>query len=126
MSKTMQRWAAAVAIGTGLMLAAGPAAQAADAKNQTAVRSTQGSVTLDRYRGGGGRYYRGGGGRWVGPAIGLGIAGAVIGSGYYYGGPRYYSSYGYYGDGMSCYQLERRCDAGYDWACRRLDRDPRC
>lgn len=57
-----------------------------------------------------GRYRRG---RRI--VTGLGIAGAVIGSQYYYSGR-----------GYSCAELERRCDAGSDWACRRLEVIPEC
>lgn len=66
-----------------------------------------------------------------GGAIAAGAAAAIIGgiivneairSERRSGPVRYYDE----GPGLSCYQLERRCDAGYDWACRRLDNDPGC
>lgn len=58
------------------------------------------------YRGGGGRGYayrgrRGGGGRWIGPAIGLGVAGAIIGSGIDSSRRGYASEYSYSSGGGS-------------------------
>ena len=53
--------------------------------------------------------------RRVAPVV---VVGAPVA---YYYGTRYY-----YGGGLTCGQLEARCDAGYEWACRRLDVDPGC
>ncbi|MBS0241504.1 MAG: hypothetical protein JSS20_04955 [Proteobacteria bacterium] len=122
MIKIIKSAAAVLALGSSLALAVAPAAEAAGANPGPAGVKADSNMTLVRgFRGG----HRGGwGGRgWVGPAIGLGIAGALAG-GYYYGRPSY--GYGYYSDGYSCGYLERRCDQGYGWACRRLDHDPRC
>ncbi|MEQ1613054.1 MAG: hypothetical protein ABL904_09915 [Hyphomicrobiaceae bacterium] len=58
--------------------------------------------------------------------IGLGVAAAVVGTAIAIeaaransGERRYYRSGG--GDGLSCPALERRCDGGQEWACRRLE-----
>ena len=69
-----------------------------------------------------------------GLAIGIGaaIVGAAIIGGIAnsqarprsYDDDRSYRSEG--GDGMSCGQLERRCDSGQEWACRYLSRSERC
>ncbi|MEQ1576139.1 MAG: hypothetical protein ABL894_00665, partial [Hyphomicrobium sp.] len=57
--------------------------------------------------------------------IGLGVAAAVVGTAIAIeaaransGERRYYRDGG---DGMSCPALERRCDGGQEWACRRLE-----
>ena len=52
--------------------------------------------------------------------IGLGVAAVVIGTVIASQAARANSS-SYRGDGMSCGQLERRCDDGQNWACRRLE-----
>lgn len=57
--------------------------------------------------------------------IGLGVAAAVVGTAIAIeaaransGERRYYRDGG---EGMSCPALERRCDGGQEWACRRLE-----
>ena len=57
--------------------------------------------------------------------IGLGVAAAVVGTAIAIeaarannGERRYYRGGG---DGLSCPALERRCDEGQNWACRRLE-----
>jgi hypothetical protein len=75
------------------------------------------------YRGPVVRHRRGGG---VAAGIAAGVAGAIIINEL----ARRQSSPSYYyydrSPGMSCYELERRCDDGQEWACHRLDRDPNC
>ncbi len=96
------------------------------------TQSTQGGHIATRARGrtvyvaprhyGPPRYYGGGynRGRYIAGDVAAGIAGAIILN--EVARPRYYYSEG----GLTCRQLEARCDAGQDWACRRLDRDPGC
>lgn len=62
--------------------------------------------------------------------VGLGVAAAVIGTAIAIeatransGERRYYRGGG---EGMSCPALERRCDSGQEWACRRLGDRPDC
>lgn len=68
--------------------------------------------------------------RNVAIGVGAAVVGVVIASEiarsnarsdrtYYSGGRTYYRSNS--SDELSCRQLERRCDDGQDWACRRLD-----
>lgn len=136
MTKFLAETATALALGLGLMLAVAPTAmaQSADAKQRLTV--AQGSHVETRSRGrisgghhayrSGPRHYYGGNhrGRYIAGGIAAGIAGAIILNEINRSSaPSYY----YYSDGgLTCGQLEARCDAGQDWACRRLDRDPNC
>lgn len=131
MSKFVVGTVAALALGLGLSLVAASAVNAQQsaggaqvtvegAQIQTRARG-RGPVVL--HRGGGPRYYGGPryrSGRYVAGGIAAGIAGAIILN--EVARPRYY----YDGPVMSCGELEARCDSGQDWACRRLDNDPRC
>lgn len=60
-----------------------------------------------------GRGFRRRGGRWIGPAIGAGIAGAILGGGYYYDRPYYYRTRRYYGPRRVYRSAWRRCDRRY-------------
>ena len=119
--------AAALALALGTLLGNASLASAQSAAGPERVEATQGSHISTRYRGrvGGARFYGGhrhyGGGRYIAGGIAAGIAGALIYNGYY--GPGYYYRTGPY---LSCGELEYRCDRGENWACRRLDVDPRC
>lgn len=142
MTKFLAQTATALALGLGLMLTAAPAAIAQGADAGQRLATTKGSHIETRARGrisgghyayrGGSHVYRGGPrhyggynrGRYVAGGIAAGIAGAIILNEINRStAPSYY----YYNDGgLTCGQLEARCDAGQDWACRRLDRDPNC
>lgn len=132
MTKSLLSSAAALALGLGLASAPVPTASAETAPG---ARQAEGGHIATRSRGrvhGGPRVYHGGhyghrrhhGGRYVAGGIAAGIAGAIILNEiarssrptYYYSESR----------GLSCGELEYRCDRGQDWACRRLDRDPDC
>ncbi len=123
---------AALSLALGIALLGAPTASAQGVSGPASIEKTEGSHIATRYRGrvgGGGRYYggrhyRGGGGRYIAGGIAAGIAGALIYNGYRGSyGPNYY--YGG-GPGISCGELEYRCDRGEGWACRRLDVSPRC
>jgi hypothetical protein len=66
--------------------------------------------------------------------LGIGIGAAIVGAAIIGGiasqseaRPSYYSRPSYRDhDGLSCGQLERRCDDGQEWACRKLSRSERC
>ena len=122
----LARTITAVALSLGVALAPMAAAVAQDAPPRS--KGGKGS-------GGGGskqpqQQSRSGGGNKTGKIVGgiaAGIAGAIIlneiakgqGDEREYRGERYYG-----GDGrLSCRQLERRCDDGQGWACRKLDRE---
>lgn len=137
MYKLMTRTAAIMAIGAGVTLATAPASIAQTASPDHAA-TTQGAVTLDRARGGGGGVRIGGGHRGGGGGVRFHGGGHRHGGGRHYRGGRYIvpgiiigsgiaaGSY-YYGQrSYSCGELEYRCDRGEGWACRRLDDDPRC
>lgn len=133
MTKLLAQTATALTLGLGLMLST-PAANAQSGKATERAESTQGGHIETRSRGRVGGYaYRGGSrsygggyyprGRHVAGGIAAGIAGAIILNEIARSNrPTYYYSEG----GLTCGQLEARCDSGQDWACRRLDRDPSC
>ena len=72
---------------------------------------------------GGGHKHKSNTGRNVAAGVAAGVIGAIIlneAAKASSGGDSYSSSSG---DGeLSCRQLERRCDDGKDWACRKYDR----
>ena len=72
--------------------------------------------------------YRRNRGNNVGRNIGLGVAAVVIGGIVASEAARAngYNSYSYRGNGLSCRQLERRCDDGSNWACRQLEVRSEC
>jgi len=129
------RTSVALALGLALALAHAPAADAQNAKTADRVETTQGGHVTNRVRGrvGGYRGYRGyggyggghrRGGGYIAGGLAAGIAGAIIlNEATRSDRPSY--SYNE-GSGLSCGQLEARCDSGQEWACRRLDRDPVC
>ena len=57
--------------------------------------------------------------------IGLGV-GAVIIGGVIASEAARANGYSYRGNGLSCRQLERRCDDGSNWACRQLEIRSEC
>lgn len=117
--------AAALTLGFGLTVATVPEASAQQRAQQ---KSSGGSASRSAPRAHAhsghhhhGHRHRHGGRIAAGIAAGIGTAiilNEVSRPSY---GTTYYSS-----NGLSCGQLEARCDAGQDWACRRLDRDPHC
>lgn len=136
MSKVIAGAAAALALGLGLSFTT-PSASAQQSSPAQGIAATEGAQILNRARGGGvrvggggyrggpryyggGRHYRGGRnyGAYVAGGVAAAIVGGVIANEVYR--PRYY------GGGLSCGELEARCDSGQGWACRRLDNDPRC
>lgn len=128
MKKILASTAAALSVGLALSLVQAPMASAQQAPAIQTAQKSAGSVTLDQYRGRVGHrsYGHRNRGRIIG-GIAAGIGTAIILNEiarprYYYDTPTYY----YSGGGLSCGQLEARCDAGQEWACRRLDRDPHC
>ncbi len=104
----------AIALGvTFVPVATEPAA----AQNKPQFRGGKSVVVVPRlayrsgpYRSYGGGYARSNRGRNVAIGVGAAIVGGVIAN------EVYRSSGGY-----SCAALERRCDDGQEWACRRLD-----
>lgn len=58
-------------------------------------------------------------GRNVAAGVAAGVIGAIILN---EAAKASSSSSSYESDGLSCRQLERRCDDGKDWACRKYDR----
>lgn len=126
MTKPVHHFAAALAIGFGLTIAAPVTASAQDAPG---IRAVEGTHIATRARGrvgyyGGPRRHYGGprrySGRGIAAGVAAGIAGAIILNEVTRSRPAYAD------DGLSCGQLEYRCSNGQDWACRRLDRDPNC
>ncbi len=130
---------AILTLGLGL-LSFVPVANAQSSQPAPSVANSEGSHIETRargrvggggygYRGGsrnyGGGYGRGGYGRggYIAGGVVAGIAGAIILNEVARSSrPTYY----YRDGGLSCPQLEARCDSGQDWACRRLDQDPGC
>lgn len=129
---TLLRAATALGLGLGLLVLNAPAADAQSTQALQFTQSTEGGHIATRARGGRGvyvapRYYgpsRGyNRGRYIAGGVAAGIAGAIILNEVARSSrPNYYYSEG----GLTCGQLEARCDSGQDWACRRLDRDPNC
>lgn len=121
--------AAALTLGLGLTVTAPPEASAQQRAGQ---KSGPGNVSRsaprvhahsghNRHAYGHGHRHRHGGRIAAGVAAGIGTA-IILNE---ISRPSYGSTY-YSSDGLSCGQLEARCDAGHEWACRRLDRDPNC
>ncbi|MDX2158106.1 MAG: hypothetical protein SFW09_16520 [Hyphomicrobiaceae bacterium] len=116
--KSLLRAATAMVLGAGLLLVQVPEGAAQGHKGKGKGGGTH---VAPQHRGGGNKAGKIAGG------IAAGIAGAIILNeiaksqrqrqpDYYYGG-------GGNGGGLSCRQLERRCEDGQDWACRRFDRN---
>jgi hypothetical protein len=132
MSKILTGTTAVLALVVGITLAAALPARAQSAAGSERIEATQGAHIATRSRGGRVHIYRGGprfyggyrrhrGGAYIAGGIAAGIAGALILN--EIARPRYYYRTG---PAISCGELEYRCDMGEEWACRRLDVDPRC
>lgn len=111
---------AALALGFGLTVTSAPDVSAQQAP---VAQKSSGSVTLTQYRSRARHVHRHRHGGRIAAGIAAGIGTAIILN--EVSRPSYGRTY-YSDNGLSCGQLEARCDAGQDWACRRLDRDPNC
>ncbi len=106
--------AVACAVGLGAMVASTTSADA----QYSGKKYTKGAPVVQSHRAGP-QHYSGGHRRSnTGRNVAAGVAAAVIGGIIINEVARGNSS----GDGLSCRQLERRCDDGQDWACAKYDR----
>ena len=62
-------------------------------------------------------------GRNIAAGVAAGVVGAIILNEVARANGGGYSTQGYRDGGLSCDELEYRCDRGQDWACRKLDRN---
>ena len=114
--------AMACVLGLGLALTSTTASIAQSGQyqgNKVIVKKGPVVVSKPQYKGGpshSGHHHHSNRGRNVAAGIAAGVVGAIILNEAARAGGAYDGEY-------SCEALERRCDRGQDWACRRLDRN---